>query len=418
MTSQDVHPLQELLIALLLGLLVGIQRQWAASKLGGIRTFSFITTFGAVCALLADKYGPMIVAVGLAGTIGAMLLGHVSRRDQQEQKSHKGLGTEFAMLLMFAVGVLVHRGPLWLATALTGMIAVLLQFKLELHGLVTRFSRNEIKAIMQFVLIALVIFPIMPNQIYGPYHVLNPHEIWLMIILIVSINLIGYIAYKFFGARAGGYLAGVLGGLISSTATTMSYARESKKLSHVKHCALVISIAWSVLFVRVFVEALIAAPQFAAIRLPLIIMLATSVLTTLLLWKTSEKQFLGMPLQKNPAELLPAFGFGLLYCAILLAVAISQHTFGKSGLVVISILSGITDVDAMTLSTSRLVATGKLTHEAATISIIIAIASNVFFKGIMTLLLGSKTLYKKLFWVWLLTISSGLLSLYFLHFIF
>lgn len=409
----DVHPFHQLIISLILGLLVGLQRQWAESPLGGIRTFSLISLLGTACALLADQYGGWVIALGFLGTIAAMIVGHMSKGSRTNPLEHSGLVTEFAMLLMFTSGVLVRVGPIWLAATLAGILAVILQAKIELHGLASRFKEKEIKAIMQFVLISLVIFPIVPNETYGPLDVLNPHNIWLMVVLIIAISLSGYIIYKFCGEKAGVLLGGILGGLISSTATTMTYSRRSKELTKaIPQNALLILVAWTVLYVRVFFEITVAAPQFREVFAPLGIMFSVSILSTLWLWKGADKSHKGMPHQSNPTELKTALTFALLYSGVLMATAFSKQYFGSKGLTVVALLSGVTDVDAITLSTARLVDTGKLLPKEGWSVIVAAIMSNIFFKGILTVVLGGKTLFNTIVIAWTSTLAAGLFLLW------
>lgn len=408
LTITDIHPFHQLIIALILGLLVGLQRQWAESPLGGIRTFPLISLLGTVCALLSEQYGVWIIALGFSGTVAAMIVGHISKKTRAAAQEHSGLGTEFAMLLMFTSGVLVRVGPIWLAAAIAGILAVILQAKIELHGLASRFTEKEIKAIMQFVLISLVIFPIVPDQTFGPLAVLNPHDVWLMVLVIVAISLSGYIIYKFFGEKAGVILGGILGGVISSTATTMSYARRSKKsINAIPLNAVVVFIAWTIAYVRLFLEVVVAAPSFQAVWIPLGGMFFVSALSTLWLWRNSEPNHSGMPSQSNPTELKTALTFGVLYSIILLAVAFSKKYFGNNGLAIVAVLSGITDMDAITLSTSRLVETGKLLPKEGWPIIIIACMSNVFFKGAIAGFVGGRAFFKSIFASWLFSLIAG-----------
>lgn len=405
---QDLHPFHQLIISLILGLIVGLQRQWADSPLGGIRTFSLISLFGTVCALIAEKYGLWIIIAGLFGISVAIIAGHLQKNINHDSTEHSGLVTELAMLLMFCSGVLVHVGPVWLAATLAGLLAVILQAKLELHGLAKRFSEKEIKAIMQFVLISLVIFPILPNQTYGPLDVLNPHEAWLMVVIIVAISLSGYIIYKFMGEKAGMIISGILGGVISSTATTMSYSKLSKnQITNIPLNAIVVLVAWTTVYIRLILEVLVAAPTFQAAWLPLGGMLLISTLSTAWVWKRSRTNQLGMPIQNNPTELKTAISFGVLYVIILFAVAFSKKYFGDSALAIVAVISGITDVDAITLSTSRLVETGKLLPQQGWPIIIIACMSNILFKGTLARLVGGKVFFKAIFVPWFCSLIAG-----------
>src|SRR5579864_565363 len=213
-------------ISLGLGLLVGLQREQVATQLAGLRTFALITVLGTICGLLAANFGGWVIAAGFLALTGALMTGHVA--ELKGEKTESGVTTEIAALAMFGVGAYIVVGYREVAIALGGGIAVLLHFKGQLHGIAARLGEDS-KAIMQFALISMVILPILPNRTYGPFNVLNPRQIWLMVVLIVGIGLGGYITYKFFGAKAGLLLAALLGGVISSTATTVSYSKRAAK---------------------------------------------------------------------------------------------------------------------------------------------------------------------------------------------
>lgn len=403
----EARPFFHLLAALILGLLVGLQRQWADARVGGIRTFALVALLGCLSAQLADKFGGWLVAVGFAGTIAFALAGHFASSTEKTREEHSPLGTEFAMLLMYGIGVMAETGPLWVAFALAGVLAVTLQAKPLLHDFVDRFDEREIKAIMRFVLISLVILPVVPDRTFGPYDVLNPRDIWTMVVLIVAIGLAGFIASKFFGENAGVLLGGLLGGLVSSTATTVTYSKQEGKGGEGAR-ALMILIAWGVLYFRVAFEVAAVAPGFRALWAPLGILVAVSSVMTFILWWRAEHKKQGMPAQGNPSELKTALTFALLYAVVLLAVAYAKERFGADGLKVVAMISGFTDVDAITLSTSRLVHAGRLSAEEGWPVIIIAILSNVFAKGMIVLYLGGKRLFFVILPSWGATLAAGL----------
>lgn len=207
-----------------LGLLVGLQRESQSSLLAGVRTFPLITVLGTLCAMLAQVFGGWVLALGFVSLAGLICVGKFI--ESRAENAGHGLTTEIAMLLMFGVGAYLVLGNWAAAIAIGAGAAVLLQFKGQLHGIVRQLSEQDVKAIMQFALLSMVILPVLPNKTFGPYSVLNPRQIWLMVVLIVGINLSGYIVYKFFGVNAGVVLGGILGGVISSTATTVSYSRR------------------------------------------------------------------------------------------------------------------------------------------------------------------------------------------------
>jgi len=193
------HTFSKLGVALGLGLLVGLQREHVAARLAGLRTFPLVTIFGFVSALLAIQFRGVVIAGSLIVlciliAAGNYLAAHTDSIDS-------GITTEVALVLMFAVGALLAGGQQDLGIVIGAGVAVLLQFKGELRGLVARLGGNDLKAIMQFVLVVLVILPTLPNQNYGPYQVLNPRQIWWMVVLVVGIDLAGYMAGKFVGAN-------------------------------------------------------------------------------------------------------------------------------------------------------------------------------------------------------------------------
>jgi uncharacterized membrane protein (DUF4010 family) len=382
--------LQNLAIALGLGLLVGLQRESVAMPLGGLRTFPLVTLLGAVCALLAQPYGGWVVAAGLLAVAALLVVGNVLMMRAGE--TDPGLTSETALLMMFAIGAYLMTGNRAIAIAVGGGTAVLLQSKAAMRGVASRLSKEDITAIMRFALISLVILPILPNRTYGPYAVWNPFEIWLMVVLIVGISLGGYIVYKFVGERAGILLGGILGGLISSTATTVSYARRSREHEDaVKPAAVVVLIASTVVLIRIMVLIAIASPRFVpSASGPIAVVLIVMAVLAAITWWRSRDGASAMPEQGNPSELKPAIFFGALYAGVLLASAAVRENFGGGALYAVAAISGLTDVDAITLSTARLVSAGRLDPDRAWRLVIVANACNLAFKGGTVALLGSR----------------------------
>jgi uncharacterized membrane protein (DUF4010 family) len=202
------------------------------------------------------------------------------------------------------------------------------------------------KAVMQFALISLVILPVLPNRTYGPFAVLNPRNIWWMVVLIVGINLGGYITYKFLGQRAGIVLGGILGGLVSSTATTVSYAKRAAVApGAIGPAAIVIMIAFTVVFARLLLEIATVATAFIPVAAPwLVALLILSAVGSFALWLKSDKDHDEMPEQENPSELKSALLFGLIYTVVLFVVAAVKELYGNRGLYVVAALSGMTDI--------------------------------------------------------------------------
>nr|HOP41744.1 DUF4010 domain-containing protein [Geobacteraceae bacterium] len=267
-----------------------------------------------------------------------------------------GPTTEVAGLLMFTVGALLRVGLTTEAIAISGAVALLLHWKKYLHGFVHRIGGSEIRAVFRLVLIALVILPLLPDQSFGHYDVLNPFRIWLMVVLIVGISLSGYLASRYLGSRTGLVVSGILGGLISSTATTVSYSRRSKLDSEGSAmAALVTMIASTIVFVRVAFEVAVVAPSIILRVMPpfgLMFLWMTLIAVTAAA-RTRRVSSVG-PEPKDPTNLLAAVLFGGLYALVLLAVAAAKEYFGDRGLYLVAALSGLTDIDAITLSTAHI----------------------------------------------------------------
>ncbi len=400
---------RQLGIALGLGLLVGLQREHSDSALAGIRTFSLVTLFGALSALLAQSFGGWIVAAGFVAVAAIIVIGNVAKL--RNGQADPGLTTEIAMLLMYGVGAYVVVGHEAIAIAVGAGAAVLLQYKGQLHGISNKLGDEDLRAIMQFALISLVILPVLPDKTYGPYLVLNPRQIWWMVVLIVGLSLAGYIAYKFFGERAGVLLGGTLGGVISSTATTVSYSRRAASAPETSRlAAIVIMTASTVVFARVLIEIAVVAPNFLINATPPIAaMLILFVIFSAVAWFRGRDEQTSMPEQHNPSELKTAFVFALIYAIVLVAVAAAKDRFGSRGLYVVAGLSGLTDVDAITLSTAQLVNAGTLDADQGWRIILVALMSNILFKGATVAMIGHRFVFSKIVWYYAASIAAGLL---------
>lgn len=407
---QTFQIFESLGIALMLGLLVGLQRQHVQAPLGGIRTFPLVTVFGTVCALLAMTYGGWIIAVGLAGVVASTVVGKIT--NPTRDVNHAELTTAIAMPLMFAVGAYVLDGNKSVAVAVGGTVAILLQMKLQLHVLVARLGDADIKAIMQFVLISCIILPVLPDQAYGWYNVLNPREIWWMVVLVVGISLGGYVVWKFFGQQAGIVAGGILGGTISSTATAVSFAKRSRASeASIPAATAVIMISSTISLIRVVIEMAVVGKGFLLQCIqPMSVMISIAVLMSIVVWFWSRKTTEVMPEQSNPTELKSALAFGMLYAIILFAVAATREHFARSGLFVVAVFSGLTDMDAITLSTSRLVAAERLTPHIGWKVIVAAVMANLAFKAGLVAMLGHRKLFLRVACLFgILIIAGGVL---------
>lgn len=385
--------LAHIAIALGLGLLVGLQREWVASELAGIRTFPLVTAFGAVAGILAADHGGWLLGAGLLAIAMLIVMGNVQRL--KAGHTDPGITTESAIILMYGVGALVAVGYVSAALVTTGSVAVLLHWKKPMHDVVRRIGQADAQAIFRMVLIALVILPVVPNRPVGPYAVLNPFNIWLMVVLIVGISMGAYVAYKLLGRRSGALVAGLMGGLISSTATTVSLARRSRgAAAEAGAAAVVILLASTVVFGRVLIEIAIVAPAaLATLAPPIAAMMGAMMLLSIGLF-VGTRASLENPLddREPPSELGTAIVFGLLYAAVLLGVAAAKANFGNAGMFVVAGLSGLTDMDAITLSTAQLVRSNELNPYTGWRLILIGAMANLVFKAGVVMVLGQARL--------------------------
>ncbi|MBN1908399.1 MAG: MgtC/SapB family protein [Pirellulales bacterium] len=403
-------------IALLLGLLVGLQREHVAATTG-LRTFPLITILGTVAALLGKAFGGWVVAAGMLAVILLMTTAKLFRlRHDSEAHGPIGTTTDVAALVMYAVGALLVVAPLAVGVAVGGGVAVLLQFKPELHVIAQKLGDADLRGIMQFVLITCIILPVLPDRKFGWFNVFNPFETWLMVVLIVGMSLGGYITYKFFGRNAGILLGGVLGGAISSTATTVSSARQARSGQiQASGAAIVILIASTVVFVRVLIEIAVVAPEFLPKAAgPVCVLAALTAVPSLVMWYTLRHQPASMPEQGNPTQLKSAVFFGGMYALVLLALAAAQKYAGGNGVYAVAALSGLTDMDAITLSTARLARAGNaLVLADGWRMIVVASMANLVFKAGVVGLMAPRRLLLQLLGLFALPLAGGVLVLLF-----
>jgi len=422
---------QQLGIAVLLGLLVGLQREHAESGVAGMRTFPLITLLGSLSAMLAIHFqDSWVVAAGLLGVAGITVLAHTIR---PKPDPHPGITTDVAALLMFLVGAFIVVGPMAAAIAVGGCVAVLLQFKPELHGVARKLGDDDLRAIMQFVLITCIILPVLPqvnygprdfltfaavpaDRVHGPLDVINPFEIWLMVVLIVGLSLGGYIFYKFFGRNAGILLGGVLGGAISSTATTVSYARGTRDDPlAARSAAIVILIASAIMYVRLLAAITIVAPSFLATTIaPVMILMLLTLLPALAVWFGVRRQPSQMPEQENPTQLKSAIIFGLMYAGVLFALALAKVYWHGHGLYLVAFLSGLTEMDAITLSTARMSLDDPMVAADGWRMIVVAAMANLVSKAAIAGLLGGVRLFLRIALLFAVPMLGGIAVLFLL----
>ena len=388
--------IQAFAVSLGIGLLIGLERERKPDTKAGLRTFGLTALLGCLAAMLGETIGSgWVIPAGLLMVASMMIVAQA--RDPLDN-GDPGTTSVVALMVCYGLGALVWFGQATLAVMLAITVTVLLYFKAQLQGVTRSLTHKDLISILQFGVLSLVVLPILPNQDYGPYHALNPHQIWWMVVLISGLSLAGYAALRIVGNRHGASLLGFFGGLVSSTATTMVFAREAREDAQLTTTAtLVILIANLVVTVRLGIVAVVLAPNlFVPLASVLGVGLVAGLFVVLLRWRTlTAAGNLPMPEVKNPTELRAALSFGLLYGAVLLLAAWLQDIAGSQGLYLVALASGLTDVDAITLSTLRLFNQQTLEAAPTVTAISLAVLSNLIFKSGLVIVIGGRTLARQ-----------------------
>jgi len=382
--------IEAFLLSLGIGLLMGLERERNPASRAGLRTFGLAALLGTVCGLLATRTGsPWLLAGGLV-VIGAMMIAAYHR---QPDANDPGTTSVVALLLAFCFGAMVWYGYRASAVMLAILSTILLYFKAELQSISKALTRRDITSVLQFCVLSLVILPILPNRNFGPYDTLNPYQVWWMVALISGVSLAGYAALRIIGQRHGALLLGLLGGLASSTATTLVYSRHARETATLQPLSLVVILTANlIVLVRLGMVAAILQPAILAQLLPVLGGgLLAGVAFVAFAWRRmnggNELPQLDL---RNPTELATALTFGAVYAAVLLLSAALSEKAGSMGLYAVALVSGLTDVDAITLSSLRLFGQEKLAAAAATTAILLAMLANLGFKfGIVVSVAGS-----------------------------
>ena len=403
------------LTAALIGFLIGLERERKREMIGsifaGVRTFPLIALFGAIMGQLANATSPLLPVMGFLAL--AVLVGLSYWRESSGEKI--GGTTAVAVLVAFGLGVMAGFGNS--AAALAGAVITtgILSLRKELHTLAGTITREDLFAVVQFAAVSLIILPLVPNQHYGPWGVWNPHTIWLLVVLISGISFIGYVASKLIGSTRGIGLSGLLGGLASSTAVTLSFSERSKKQPKLAApLAIGVLAASAVMVPRLFILlGVVQAQLILPALLPLLILFAITTFGGLIVIRSRGHQ--GVPAAEisNPFELRSALQFAVLFSAVLLLARAAEVFLGTRGVYLASVLAGVTQLDAITLSLARQVQEG-LEITVATKGLVLAIASNSLFKAILALSLGNRRLGRAVLTTLLIAAASCVAAAWFL----
>ena len=381
------------LVVLALGALIGLEREYATYKkrghdFAGIRTFPLIALFGALSAYLGNLYSIWIFVTGIIITGAMVIMAYfvISKTG----KKHIGVTSEISAILTFFIGALVIYNELTLAVILTVIITIILFARSVLHQFAKKMEPKEMASTLKFAVVAFIILPFLPNQGYGPLEMFNPYVIWLMVVFISGIGFLGYIAMKWFGER-GITLAGILGGLVSSTAVTTGFAERSKKAKKIyRALALGVILANGIMFIRILIEVFVLNRElFVPVLIPISVLFVITAIFSYILWRKVAKEVPGRMDLGSPFTIKPALKFGIFFAVILALVKISNYYLQTKGVYLVSFISGFADVDAITVSLANL-SKDSLSLAVAKRGIVIAALTNVAVKGGIAYWFGSK----------------------------
>ncbi len=409
-------------IALFIGMLVGIEREKRKTSadpvaIGGIRTFMILAEAGAISAWLSTQAGSTwIFVAGLLAVGGLITAGYLA--NSRLHPESLGLTTETAAVAVYLLGGATLFGFPEIAVGLAIATSALLAFKQPIHGLVEKIGSEDIFAGLKLLIATFIALPLLPNRTLDPWGALNPYQLWLLVILISSLSLAGYIAVRWLGPGRGTAVTAVAGGLVSSTAVTLSFARRSRVHLGARGGALLaggVVLAWVVMFGRVVVEvAIVNRALLPALLVPIGSMGAAAGIGALWLLRGGSGAAASaggdVPLQ-NPFSLSSAIRFALVFAAVLLIVALMQTYFPGRGLYAVAALAGLTDVDAITLSMASCVGKGECVAQTGVAAIVIAALANTLLKCGMVIVLGALGLRRPVLGATAAIVAAGLAAL-------
>ena len=408
-------------IAILLGALVGIEREKhreerkaKTEQAAGLRTFILLATFGACAGWLSRTSGSnWVLAAGVLIAGAFVVAGYVVTTRGQTQSL--GLTTEIASLVVFLLGAIVTLGGSEIAIGLAVVTTAVLAYKDPMHGFVKKLGWNDVYSGLQLLIATFVALPLLPDKPIDPWGALNPYQLWLLVILISGLSLVGYALTRWLGPGKGALITGFAGGLVSSTAVTVSFSREARtNPENTTAFASGILVAWAIMFVRVLViVGVVNRTLLGPLLVPFVAVAAVAAGAAALLFYRRSMKARPANAQKdihvaNPFSVASAAKFAAFFAVVLVAVKIAQEHFSSGGVYAVAVLAGLTDVDAITLSMSELARHGEV--GVAVVAIVIAALVNTVVKCAIAFVVGGVSLGKPLLWATIAMLAAGLAS--------
>jgi len=420
--SPELVDVRNFIIALLIGALVGTEREKrkVAEKevsFGGLRTFILFAQAGAVSAWLSIHLGyPWIFVATVAAISAIIVTGYVL--ESRVRPTEIGVTTELAAITVCLLGGAVMYGFVAISVALAIVTSTVLAYKRPLHAAVAKISSDDLYAGLRLLIATFIVLPLLPDRTIDPWQALNPHRLWLLVILISGLSMVGYVAVRWLGPTRGTLLTAASGALVSSTAVSLAFARQSRVDSGQRAGELLaagISVAWAVMFVRMIVAvAIVNASLVSAVLAPFLAMAAVAAaLAGVFYWRGRKdggsKMAAEVPL-KNPFSLWEASKFGVLFAVVVLVVQLTEHYLHGKGIYIVATLAGLTDVDAITLSMADFANRGGDAHTAVG-AMVVAALSNTVVKCGLALVFGSTAIRLRVLAATGATLATGAAAL-------
>lgn len=386
-----------------IGLLVGLEREHhetadrnhegatepsSAELLLGARTFGLLAVLGWL-ATYAGVNEPLLPLIAMLAATALVCIAAV-----RTHSPSRGLTTEVAALTTVVLGMTVHHERS-VAVAIGVLTTLLLISKPFFQRLVPRLRRGDLMATLQLLILLLIVLPLLPDEARDPWRVLSPRKIGVFVALVAGTSYVGYLLHRVLGARRSAAVTGIVGGLVSSTAVTAAMAQQARTTPGLARSGqLATLLASTVMFIRVMLVSSLLEPRMAA---SLFAPFAAMAFCTLMgaLWSRRSMNVEARTAHEpqtvelvNPFSMLPALQWGALLAVVLVLSAVARQTFGDSGFIATAAISGLVDVDAMTVIASRAASTGELPHVMASLAVTVAVASNTVVKGAITVFVG------------------------------
>lgn len=393
MTELLPRDVERLLVALLVGALIGLDRERAEARkahrlFAGVRTFPLIALIGAVPMLLLDITGPALLIASFLALVTVTVVSYI----RTSTDGDVGATTEIAAFATFLLGALAGAGYLQVAGAAGIGVAILLVAKPGIEAFSRALTSDELSATLELAVISIIILPLLPNHGYGPWQVLNPFDIWLVVVLVSGLSFAGFVAMRLWGERQGLTIASIIGALVSSTAVTMAMAARSRTSADLERMASAATVLASVVMcLRVAVLAAIV--NLGALPRLLPVVGAMVLVGALSAWLLSHhgsgvtEKGKDTPLT-NPFSLREALWFGMIYALVLVGARTAQEYYGARGIVAAAVLSAVVDVDAVTIAFTQL-GPGSDAWRAIAATISIAVVTNTLVKLGIALVAGA-----------------------------